>query len=311
MAKRATAKKSAAKKPPAKRAAKGQFEVVRLDGRRRQVASSLAGTEKGWQEGKECFLFVGAHDDDVVMSGALAIQSALADGVNVHTAIVTDGSMGYCDLSVMEHISQIRRVEAYSSYQMLGLTTKQIHWLGFPDCRLSLYQGRRHAMGEEKPQSFGHTGLQHAFTELLRAVRPTRLFMPTAADLHPDHRSVHQEMMISMFHAAGSIWPELGMPLAAPPVLYELAVYCDFPAPPTHRITAAREQFKKKLDAVMAFKSQLQIGSLIKVLEDAGPQEMLRRWEFVPYNSGSYNRLFGPSRIKAAMPAEKAAKHRR
>jgi LmbE family N-acetylglucosaminyl deacetylase len=307
MAKRATAQKAPARRP----AAKSQFEVVRLEGRRKVVAPSLSATEKDWQKGQECFLFVGAHDDDIIMSGALAILSALAEGVPVHVAIATDGSMGYCDLAIMEQISQIRRVETYASYQMLGLSTKQIHWLGFPDCRLSLYQGRRHAMGDERPQSFGHTGLQHAFTELLRSVRPTRLFMPTAADLHPDHRFVYQEMMISMFHAAGSIWPELGAPLAAPPVLYELAVYCDFPAPPTHRITVAPEIFKKKVDAIKAFQSQAQIGSLIKVLEEAGPQELLRRWEFVPYNSARYNPMFGPSRIKAAKPAKKAGKGRR
>ncbi len=303
MAKRAAAKKKSAPKKSSKKS--NDFEVTLLDGRRRQVASSLSQTEKDWQEGKECFLFVGAHDDDVVMCGALVIQAGLADGVPVHNAIVTDGSMGYCDIALQDKISQIRRVETYNAYQMLGLSYKEIHWLGFPDCRLSLYQGRRHAVAEEKPQSFGFTGLQHSFTELLRKVRPTRVFMPTAADLHPDHRFVYQEMMISTFHAAGAIWPELGEPLPKEPVVYELAVYCDFPEPPTHRVSSAPGPFKKKLDAIMAFQSQLQVGSLIKVIEAAGPQEVMRRFQFTPYKSSNYNGLFGKSKFKAAKPAKK------
>ena len=301
-------------------AAKQRFEVVRLIGRKRKAGPSLAAVEADWQRGKECFLFVSPHDDDVALGGALTIQAALADGVAVHVAIVTDGSMGYCDLADMERISQIRRVETYAAYQGLGLVTKQIHWLGFPDCRLSLYQGRRHAMDDQKPQSFGHTGLQHSFTELLRRVRPTRVFMPTQADLHPDHRFVYQEMMISVFHAAGDIWPELGAALPAPPVVYDLAVYCDFPCPPTHRLTGDAAAFGRKLNAIAAFASQKQIASLVRAVQAAGPQECLRRTDFVPYDSRRYNALFGKSRIKAARPAKakaprkaakKAAKTRR
>ena len=82
----------------------------------------------------------------------------------------------------------------------------------------------------------GAVGLQNAFARCLRQVRPTRVFLPTSADLHPDHRIVHEEMLISLFHAQGAIWPELGEPIAEVPAVYEYAVYCDFPEPPQIRI---------------------------------------------------------------------------
>ena len=36
--------------------------------------------------------------------------------------------------------------------------------------------------------------------------------MPSPADYHPDHQVAYNEMQISLFHAAGLIWPELGEP---------------------------------------------------------------------------------------------------
>ena len=65
----------------------------------------------------------------------------------------------------------------------------------------------------------GHTGVQNAFTLFLRRIAPSRVFVPTASDLHPDHKVANQEMLISLFHAQGEIWPELGRPLEAVPGL--------------------------------------------------------------------------------------------
>ena len=50
-----------------------EFQVVRLVGDERRVASTLSGVSKHWQGGKECFLFVSPHDDD-----ALSAQGCLS-----------------------------------------------------------------------------------------------------------------------------------------------------------------------------------------------------------------------------------------
>jgi LmbE family N-acetylglucosaminyl deacetylase len=115
--------------------------------------------------------------------------------------------------------------------------------------------------------------------------------MPTSADLHPDHILVHQEMLISCFHAAGEIWPELGRPLA-PPYIHECAVYCNFPAPPKLRIHAPDWAMRKKLRAMSCFASQKQAGSLMEIVARGGPWEYLRPIEFSLYNPLLYRDMF-------------------
>ena len=98
--------------------------------------------------------------------------------------------------------------------------------------------------------------------------------------------------MISIFHAGGAIWPELGRALKRAPYIHELAIYCNFPAPPRLRITAPQGAFRKKLKAISLFKSQKQIGEMVKILETAGPSEYLRPVEFGLYNPRIYRRMF-------------------
>ena len=76
---------------------------------------------------------------------------------------------------------------------------------------------------------------------------PNRVFLATSADLHPDHQIVHEEMLISLFHAQGNMWPELGEPIAEVPKVYEFACYCDFPQPPQIRIEATPAMLDAKL----------------------------------------------------------------
>ncbi len=272
--------------------AKQQFEFVRLVGDERRVGPTLAAVSRHWKRTQECFLFVSPHDDDVVIGAGLMIQCALREKVPVHVAIVTDGSQGYCDIKDRDRISQIRRKETYAAFRTLGVPRANIHWLGFPDCQLTNFMGRRPVAPTDPAQSHGYTGLQNAFTEVLRKVRPNQVFMPTYADLHPDHRIVYSEMMISCFHATGAIWPELGQPLPRPPYIHEMAVYCNFPSPPKLRIHTPLRVLEKKLKAIGQFKSQKQIAAMVKLVENGGPREYLRPVDFGLYNSRMYRNMF-------------------
>ncbi|MFO7782596.1 MAG: GlcNAc-PI de-N-acetylase, partial [Spirochaetia bacterium] len=142
----------------------------------------------------------------------------------------------------------------------------------------------------------GHSGLQNSFTALLRDLRPTRVFVPTGADYHPDHQIVYRELLISLFHATGAVWPELGAPLVAPPPLLEMAIYCDFPAPPTLQVEGSAEDFATKLDAIAAFASQEQIAAIVDGVRAAGPFEYFREVPFSLYDSRHYAALFGDGR---------------
>jgi len=269
-----------------------EIEIVRLVGDERRVGPTLESVSRHWQKDKEHFMFISPHDDDVVLGGGLLIQLAIREKVLVHILIVTDGSMGYCSREDRDSISDIRKKETYKCYESLGIPRENIIWLGFPDCQLNSYRGRYLAQRSQKPAIEGFTGLQNAFTYYLRKICPTQCFLPTSNDLHPDHEIVHSEFLISMFHSAGSIWPELGEPVEKVPYVHEMGIYCDFPVPPRLRIKTPESCLENKLGAISAFKSQKQIASVVDIVSKSGPYEYISSLDFRLYRPGKYYDLF-------------------
>ena len=267
------------------------FNYTRRSANKVRRYDSLEGITGSANVASETWLFACPHDDDIAIGAGLWMKAACEAGVDVHLLAATDGRMGYCSLDEKDTIAQVRQAELIQSCAMLGLTdVAKIHLLGFPDCNLSRYLGRRPANADE-PQVAGYTGLQNAFVQKLREIRPDRLFMPSPMDYHPDHQQVYNEMQISIFHANGAIWPELGEPTLVPEV-YELAIYCDFPEPPNLQLKCDAEQFQSKLDAIACYKSQKQIDLLVQKVRDAGPVEYLREVNFKFYSSTAYKHLF-------------------
>lgn len=271
-----------------------EFEFVRLVGNERRVGPRLADVSRHWQGDDEHFLFVGPHDDDAVLGCGLLIQLARREDVPVDILIVTDGSMGYCSLDEKTTIARIRRDESLECYRILGVPAENITWLGYPDCRLNSFRGRIPADSSAPPAIAGFAGLQNSLTHCLRRIRPTQCFLPTCNDLHPDHRFVYDEFMISLFHAGGNIWPELGEPVARIPYVNTYAVYCDFVAPPTLRMRTPTSYLENKLKAIGAFRSQKQISSLIENVRHCGPEEYIRAIDFKLYHPADYHNLFEP-----------------
>ncbi|MEO6436685.1 MAG: PIG-L family deacetylase [Tepidisphaeraceae bacterium] len=269
------------------------FQFTRLEAGKKQRTTSLE-QAIGMQGDREAWLFVSPHDDDLVIGAGLWMQAAVAAGVDVQVLIVTDGRMGYCSLEQRDSIAQIRRAETYESFQLLGVGEKQIAWCGYPDGGLYELQGRRKSRASDEVQPIeGYVGLSNALTFQLRRTRPARVFVPTIADLHPDHQIVNNEMMICLFHAAGAIWPELGAPLADVPKVYELAIYCDFPQPPQLELRTDEAAFEKKLAGILAYRSQLQIAKLVEIVRSAGAYEYLREMNFRFYSPNHHKAAFG------------------
>jgi LmbE family N-acetylglucosaminyl deacetylase len=259
------------------------------------ATNSIADILDDWRGPAEAWLFVSPHDDDIVLGGGLVFQAGIAEGAQVHAAVVTDGRMGYCRLEQRDSIVAIRREEAKRSFAVLGLPAERLCFLGYPDGQLSAWSGAFVRNGEPG-NAEERCGLQMAFTRLLRQVRPARVFLPTSADLHPDHRIVHEQLMISLFHAQGGIWPELGRPIAEVPRVYEMAIYCDFPEPPQIRLETPPEMLETKIRAIVAYGSQEQIGALVEIQRAMGPVEYFRELTFRFYSPKQYHELFaGPS----------------
>ena len=268
------------------------FEFVRLVGKERRTGSKLADVSRHWQGKEERLLMISPHDDDAVLGAGLLIQLARREKVPVHILIVTDGSMGYCSLDEKDSIAEIRRNESFECYQSLGVPKKNIIWLGFPDCQINNHRGRHPAAGDDPVAISGFSGLQNAFTHHLRMIKPTQCFLPTWNDLHPDHRIVYDEFLISLFHSAGNIWPELGKHLEKVPYVNTYAVYCDFAEPPTLRMRTPIAYLENKLKAIGAFRSQKQISSLIENVRHCGPEEYIRAIDFKLYHPASYRNMF-------------------
>ena len=271
-----------------------KIEFVRLVRGERRVGETLASVSRHWQHGRERFLMVSPHDDDVALGAGIFIQLARLWNVPVHILIVTDGSMGYCSPDERQAIADIRRAETVRAYKLLGVAEENMTWLGFPGGEIHDFLGRFPAPSYSKLNIMGFTGLQNAFTYHLRHIRPTQCFLPTNNDWHPTHRVVYDEFMISLFHASGSIWPELGEPLERISYISEMAVYCDFSTPPTLRIRTPLEYLERKLAAIAAFASQKQIGALVENVRKAGPVEFLRTIEYKFYDPARYFDLFEP-----------------
>ncbi len=277
-------------------------QFVRLVGNERRVGPRLADVSRHWQGEKERFLFVSPHDDDAVLGAGLMIQLAKREKVPVHILVATDGSMGYCSPEEKATIAEIRRKETFACYQALHVPKKNIVWTGFPDCRLNSYRGRTPTDSETAPAVAGHIGLQNSLTYWLRQIRPTQCFVPTCNDLHPDHQIVYDEFMISLFHASGDIWPELGEPLEKVPYVSTYAVYCDFVAPPTLQMRTPASYMETKLKAIGAFRSQKQIASLIENARHFGPEEYIRAINFKLYRPTDYRNLFEEREAFRLMP---------
>jgi LmbE family N-acetylglucosaminyl deacetylase len=268
-----------------------QFTRVE-NGKKLRSANLKDALRAGGDLKNETWLFVAPHDDDICIGAGLWAQAGVRGGANVQALVVTDGSMGYCTLEQKDKIVEIRLAETIRSCEILGIPQRHIHSIGYPDDNLSMYQGRRPATSSVEISIGGHVGLQNAFTYHLRALKPSRVFVPTFTDLHPDHQIVHRELMISLFHAGGTIWPELGDPTKSFPEVYEYAVYCDFAAPPTLQVQADPQTFDAKLRSIAAFQSQTQIGGLVESVRKAGPVEYLREVHFKLYSAAAYKPLF-------------------
>lgn len=239
----------------------------------------------------ERWLFVSPHDDDVVVGGGLWMMAAIESAAEVHLLVVTDGRQGYCNDQQRSTIVEDRRGELFECYEMLGVKGRNIYALAYADGGLHGYQGRRPALGTERERIAGYVGLQNTLTHYLRRVRPTRVFVPGASDYHPDHQIIYNELLISIFHANGKIWPELGEPCELPSV-YEMAIYCDFANEPNLELKSDEGRFQLKLDAIGVFQSQQQLTQLIDQVRRGGPYEYFFEMGFKFYSPLNYRERF-------------------
>lgn len=124
-------------------------------------------------------LVVAAHPDDIEFGCAGTLASWVDEGAEVTYCIVTDGSTGTQDRSLIgANLSSVRRAESEKAAGIVG--AKEVVWLGYRDGYVEYT-----------------LGLRRDIARVFRSHRPHRFIVmdptPTIDDSfinHPDHRAI-------------------------------------------------------------------------------------------------------------------------
>lgn len=122
--------------------------------------------------GRLCVL--AAHPDDEVLGAAGLISEAAHRGVEIVMVWATDGEGSHPNSSAVSAgwLARIRRAEANSALQCLGVVPSASHHLGLPDGGLTVRRGE----------------LRRRLAELIGT--EDMVIAPWIADGHPDHEAV-------------------------------------------------------------------------------------------------------------------------
>jgi LmbE family N-acetylglucosaminyl deacetylase len=255
------------------------------------VSPFLSPVFSEWKNGKEKWIFISPHDDDVLLGAGILMQAAVLENIDMSILIVTDGSLGYTSVDQKERISAIRRKETIECYNSIGIT--DVIWLDFPDLNLNSYRGRMKAKKNDPGIIENYTGLQNAFTFFLRRQKPTRVFLPSSMDHHTDHKLVYQELMGALFHATSCVWQELGQSLKYFPRVYEMAIYSNFDGLPDIKVLGQESNLGKKIAGIEFFKSQENVIEMIAGrIRKNGPVEYFKEVNLNSYDPEIYNDIF-------------------
>ncbi len=164
-----------------------------------------------WTPQAEHLLILAPHPDDEVLAAGGQVQEVLRQGGRVSVVYLTSGD-GF-DLAAgpplspgaLKRLALRRMVEARQGAEALGLTRKDLYFLGFPDQGLyelftahylvpytSPYTGLSRVV---YPGSYRldapYTGraLESLLEELLSKLRPDRILLPSPLDAHRDHQA--------------------------------------------------------------------------------------------------------------------------
>ena len=132
-------------------------------------------------------LVIAPHPDDESIAAGGLLQRAIAAGGEVHVVVVTDGDNNPWPLRYLKkkvHITDadraewgaLRRDESRRALAALGVPSAT--FLGYPD-RLLTTMARR-----------GNLEVRDAIVSAINDFSPSLLVIPSAFDLHPDHRAI-------------------------------------------------------------------------------------------------------------------------
>ena len=184
-------------------------------------------------------LFIAPHADDEVLGCGATMAKEAAKGNNVYVLICTNAHVGAPELFSEDQIAEIRS-EAKTAHKLLGVT--ETRFLEFPAPQLDQYPG--YVMSNQ-------------IASVIRNYDIDTVYIPHKGDCHKDHEVIHRCAMVACRPLAGSkvkrvysyetmSETEWGEPVAADVFV------------PNRYVTFNEEEFAIKLQAMSAFRTQLQ-----------------------------------------------------
>ena len=236
-------------------------------------------------------LIVAPHpDDETVACGGLA-QAALQAGAEVSVVFLTSGDGFEWDVLLsrtplpepgkMLELGRKRMSEARNAVAVLGISSKNLYFLGYPDAGLSHLISSNYTM----PLKSRHTGatavpysdalspsadytgrnLEKDLQTVIADVNPSIVLIPSIHDGHPDHRAASRFMTEALrgrnvslrrwIVHGGEEWPlpkgwHTGLPLEPPPRGKHLI---------WERLDLSTAQVQTKAKAIRCYHSQMEL----------------------------------------------------
>ena len=179
---------------------------------------------------KETIIVFGAHSDDFVIGAGGTIAKYTQEGKRVLSIVFSYGEKSHVWLK-QAVIKKVRAKEAMAAGKILR-------------CRVHFFDLREGHFAED----FEKQGLEHEMLKLFEKEKPTKLFVHSFEDHHPDHKASHRLVLQLLEAYAGQPKPELYTYSVWNPVSFRTrypALYVNVSA-----------TFAKKLKALQAFRSQ-------------------------------------------------------
>jgi len=214
-------------------------------------------------------MVVAPHPDDEVIGTGGFIQQACATGATVRVVYLTNGDHNQIAFKLY-HLSlhlrprqylafgELRRREAMAATELLGLSPKQLTFLGYPDYgTLRIWRDYWGACAPFRSDSTRTNAVPYrdAFKcgqpykpenitadllEILREFRPTMVFVTHPADTNPDHRAAANFVRLAVL--------QLGTEPVAPQVFYYVVHFGHWPRPYHYHPELALEPPRQLLD---------------------------------------------------------------
>ncbi|HHW15492.1 MAG TPA: PIG-L family deacetylase [Firmicutes bacterium] len=200
-------------------------------------------------------LVVAPHPDDETLGAGGLIQAARQAHVPVQVVVVTNGDGSTPAAAKLTKalfvtaidrikLGHVRQAETLAAMAALGVGREAVHFLGYPDKLLSLLwedhwktpyyspalrSERDVYQNVHTPRApFAGASVCEDLSGLLRTFRPTVVVLPSALDLHPDHRAtalfaqqalfdnptLHPRVYAYLVHRGA--WPSAGPYLTVP-----------------------------------------------------------------------------------------------